>query len=113
MDPLHRISSTEGQGPGQHLVERDAQRVEIAAGIDRAVHSAGLFRRHVRERPGHHFGCFRGLTLAGHMGGNAESSEPDATTRNIHEDIRGLDVFVDETSLMYSAQRTHERDRDA
>ena len=39
---------------GEHLVEGDAQGVEVAAGIDRPVHPAGLFGGHVGERPGDH-----------------------------------------------------------
>ncbi len=31
--PLHRIGSGEGQRPCQHLVERDTQSIEIAAGV--------------------------------------------------------------------------------
>ncbi len=50
--PLHRIDSGEGQRPCQHLVEGDAQCVEIAAGVHGAVHPASLFRRHVGKRPG-------------------------------------------------------------
>ena len=50
----HSIGSeaVKGSVAGQHLVEGDAERIEIAAGIDRAVHAAGLFRRHVGERAG-------------------------------------------------------------
>ena len=47
---LHRIGGTEGQCLRQHLVERDAQRVEITARNDRSVHPAGLFGGHIREK---------------------------------------------------------------
>ena len=41
--PFHRIGRREGEAAGQHLVQRDAQGVEVAAGIDRPVHAPGLF----------------------------------------------------------------------
>ena len=54
----HSIGSdaVNGKTAGEHLVERDAERVEVAAGIDRAVHPPGLFGGHVGERPGDHLG---------------------------------------------------------
>ena len=48
--PFHRIGSGEGQRPRQHFVKRDAQRVEIAARIDRAVHPTGLQSIQARKR---------------------------------------------------------------
>ena len=50
--PFHRIGRGERQAAGEHLVEGDAEGVEVAAGIDRAVHPAGLLGRHVGERAG-------------------------------------------------------------
>src|SRR5713101_4396702 len=47
--PLHRIGRGERQGAREHLVERDAERIEVAAGIDRTIHPSGLFGRHVSE----------------------------------------------------------------
>ena len=48
--PFDRVRHREWQSAGEHLVERDAQRVKVAARIDRAVHSTGLFGRHIGER---------------------------------------------------------------
>ena len=42
MNPSHRIGGRERKLPGQHLVKRHAQRIEIAATVDRPVHAAGL-----------------------------------------------------------------------
>ena len=52
VDPPHGVARAERQGAGEHLVEDDAHRIEVAARIDRAVHPAGLFGRHVGERAG-------------------------------------------------------------
>ena len=66
LHPFQRISRGKGKRACEHLVQRDAQRVEIAEGIDRSVHPAGLFRRHIRQRAGDDFGrsrarCSQGL----------------------------------------------------
>ena len=74
----HSIGSTavNGSEPGQHLVERDAERVEVTASIDRAVHTAGLFGRHVGKRAGDGLWRLRRLPLARQAG-----SDPNAMSR--------------------------------
>ena len=52
VDPFHRVGGAERQTTGEHPVERDAERIEVAAGIDRAIHPSGLFGRHIGERAG-------------------------------------------------------------
>ncbi len=79
--PLHRIGGREGQRAGQHLVERDAERIEVAAGIDRAVHAPGLLGRHVGERAGDDLGRLGRLPLARQARGDAEAGEPDLSGR--------------------------------
>ncbi len=64
VDPLHRIDGGERQGAGDHLVKRDAEGVEVAARIDRAVHPSGLFGRHIGEGAGDELGGLRPLALA-------------------------------------------------
>jgi hypothetical protein len=113
MHPLHRIGGGEGQLPRQHLVEGDAQRVEIAAGIHRAIHPAGLFRRHVGERAGNHFRRRRGLVLARQTRGDAEPRQPHVAACRVDQDVCRLDVLVDQASLMHLSERPRKRDRDA
>ena len=62
--------------PGQQFVERDSQGVEIASGVDRAVHPAGLFRRHVGERAGDHVWRLGRLVLARQARRDAEARQP-------------------------------------
>jgi hypothetical protein len=50
--PFHRIGSRERKPTGQHFVKRDAEGVKVAPRIDGAIHSSGLFWRHVRECSG-------------------------------------------------------------
>ena len=56
MDPFHRVIRAERQRARQHLIEGDAEGIEVAAGIDRAVHPPGLFRRHIGQRAGDELG---------------------------------------------------------
>jgi hypothetical protein len=49
VDQLDWVSGSEGQRAGQQLVKRDPQRVQVASGVDRAVHPSRLLRRHVSE----------------------------------------------------------------
>ena len=48
---LHRVGRGKRRFAGKHLVESRAERVKIAAVIDRPVEAAGLLRRHVGQRP--------------------------------------------------------------
>ena len=113
MHPFHRIRSGEGQYARQHLVEDDAERVEIAAGVDRAVHPPGLFRRHIGERARDHLRRCRRLVLAGQTRGDAEAGQPDAAAGGVDQDIGGLEVLVDQPARMQPADRRRERHRNA
>src|SRR5262245_23079609 len=48
--PLHRFVGVEWKISGEGVVERDSERVEVAARVDRTVHPPRLLRRHVGER---------------------------------------------------------------
>jgi hypothetical protein len=49
MHPLQRILGREGERPADHLIDNDAEGVEIGAMIDRLVHPPGLLGRDVGE----------------------------------------------------------------
>src|ERR1700738_963327 len=85
--------------------ERDTERVEVAAGIDRAVHPSGLFGRHVGERPRNRLGRIGGLPLAGQARGEAEPAKPALARVGVHQNIGGLDVLVDDGPLMQATNR--------
>jgi hypothetical protein len=61
---------------GEHFVQSNAQRVEVAAGIDRPIHAPGLFRGHVGECAGNNFGRRGCLALTWHFGRDAKAGEP-------------------------------------
>ena len=94
--PFHWVGRAEGQRPRQHLVENDAERIEIAAGIDRAVHPSGLFRRHIGKRAGDNLGRRRRLVLAGQPRGDAKARQPDAAAGGVDQDIGGLEVLMNQ-----------------
>ena len=62
---LHRIGNRKGETPGQDLVKRHAESIEVAPRIDRAIHPARLFRGHVGECSGDELGRFGSLALTG------------------------------------------------
>src|SRR4029077_16789530 len=82
--PLHWIRRGKRQVAREHLIERNAESIEITTGIDRPVHTAGLFRSHVRQRSGDHLGRLGYLMLARQPRGDAEAREPGGTALDIH-----------------------------
>src|SRR3989442_9956405 len=94
MDPRHGLGGGEREGSREHLVERDAVGVQIAARIDRAVHPAGLFRRHVGERAGHDVRRRGRRTLAWQAGRDAKAGQPRLARCGMREDMGRLDVLV-------------------
>jgi len=113
MDPLHGIGRIERKHTREHLVEGDAQGVKITPRIDRPVHAARLFRRHVGERSGDDLGWFGLLMLARKTRSNTEAGKPDRARSGVHQNIGGLDVLVDKTLLVELAQRSCKADRKA
>jgi hypothetical protein len=112
MHPLHRMRRRKRQRAGQHLVECDAERIEVAAEINRAVHPPGLFGRHVRERANDELGRRGRASLADQARGDTEPGEPDLFVLAIHQDMRRLHVLVDEAALMDLAQSSSDADRE-
>ena len=47
MHPHPSARKREGKHAGEHFVQRDAERIEVAAGVHEPIHAAGLFGRHV------------------------------------------------------------------
>jgi hypothetical protein len=76
VDPLQGGAGGKRDRTRDHLVQGDAQRVQIAAGINLAIHAAGLFGRHVGERARHNFWRRGRLRLTLQLGCNPETGEP-------------------------------------
>ena len=104
MDPLQRVGGSKREHARKHLVQGDAQRVEIAAGIHRAIHAPGLFRGHVGKGAGNDFRRRGRLALARQPGRDAKAGEP-YVAGVVDEHVLGLDVFVDQAALVGVAER--------
>ena len=104
VDPLQRIGGSKREHARKHLVQGDAQRVEIAPRIHRSIHAPGLFRGHVGKGAGNDFRRRRHLTLARQSGRDAKAGEPHVAGV-VDEHVLGLDVFVDQTTLVSMAER--------
>src|SRR5260370_9785770 len=111
VDPRRGVGGGEWQRAGEHLVKGDAQRVEIAAGINRAIHAAGLLGCHIGERAGNNLGRYGRLALARQLGCNSESSEPDVIGI-VDEHIPRLDVLMYEAMPMDMAERCRQANSD-
>ena len=90
VDPLQRVGGSKREHARQHLVKSDAQRVEIAASIDRTIHAPGLFRRHVGEGARNRLGRRGALPLTWQPGRDAESGEPDMASVRQRSTFSGL-----------------------
>src|SRR5262249_30800334 len=110
--PLHRIDRGEWQRSGEHLVERDAERVEVAASIDRPVHSAGLFGRHVGERARDRLRRLERLPLPRQVGSDSERCEPNLTRRRSDQRMSRLHIFVNQSSSVQATESAREADGD-
>ena len=108
--PFHRIGSGERQASREHLVQRHAERVEIAAGVDRTIHPPGLLRRHIGERTGDRLGRPGPLALSRKPRCKAETCKPDFTAIGIHQDVGRLDIPVHEPALVDFGQRRRDAD---
>src|SRR5580700_6834408 len=104
VDPLERVGGRKREHARKHLVQGDAQRVEIAASIYRAVYAARLFRGHVGKSPGNDLGRRGRLAFVWQSGRDAKAGEP-YVAGVVEEHVLGFDVFVDQTTLVDVAER--------
>src|SRR6202166_1563890 len=113
VDPLRWVRRSEWQCADEHLIEDDAERIEVTARIDRAIHPPGLFGRHIGERAGDGFGRRERLSFARQPRRDAEAAEPRRTIGAVHQYIAGFLVLVDEAGLVGFAQSYSDADREA
>ena len=110
VDQVDGIVADEGRPAGQHLVEHDAERIEIGALIDQAVHAPGLFGGDVRKlgvEPRRH----TRMCAASHAGGGLEVNQRGVSALVDH-DVPGIDVAVDDAPLVQPDQRLGKLDGD-
>src|SRR3984957_17650265 len=112
VDPLQRVGGFKRQRSGKHLVQGDAQRVEIASRTNRAIHAAGLFGRHVGEGTGDDLRRCGGLTLLRKLRSDPEAGEPYIPSV-VDQHVLRFDVLMYKTALVDLAERRSQADRDA
>ena len=113
MRPFHGIGGAKGQSTREHLIEADAERVEIAAEVDRSVHASGLFGRHVGECAGEGIRRLGSLSIRGEARCKTNPGEPRITGRRIDQDAGRFEVPVNEAALVEFAQGRRNTDRQA
>ena len=102
--PLHRFGGAERKRSGEGPVQRDAERIEVAARVDGAIHAAGLLGCHVSERSGDRLGWLGRLALARQARSDAEAGEANLFAVVLHQDVRRLDLPMDQAALMHLAE---------
>jgi hypothetical protein len=111
MHPFERVLRLEGQAPREHLVERDAQRIEVGAAVDDPVHAPRLLGRQVRQGALDELQGSCGRLLAGEAGGEPEVGELHLAGRRVEEDVLGLQVPVEDALLVQLRHGPRDTDR--
>src|SRR5262249_59885449 len=93
--PFRRTGGSEWKTPSQHFVKQHAERIEIAPGIDRAIHSSGLLGSHIRKRTSNELGWFRSLALPGKPRTDPKAHEPALAGIRGYKYVGRLDVLMD------------------
>ncbi len=110
--PLEGIGGGKRQRARQHLVHSDAQRVQVAPGINRPIHPARLFGRHIGQRTGNDLRRRGRLRLARKPRRDPKSSEPDVVGV-VDEHVRRLDVLMNEALAVHASERGRQANGDA
>src|SRR5690606_11265962 len=93
---IEEIDTVEWKPPGDETIENDAQRVDVASRIHPVLLAANLLGRHVVRRSDDDAGAHPGLFERPR---ETEVGEKRAAVA-IEEDVRGLDVAMDEALPM-------------
>ena len=101
------VGSGEGNGPGEHLVEHDAEGVDVAARV--SALSADLLGRDVVGRAEALGEVAEGEAAGAGVGGDAEVDEADVVVVVDH-DVLGLHVAVDDAVGVDVLQRAADAD---
>ena len=107
VDQGRLLRGIKGRPKRQQLVKRDAQAVDIAPAVGPAVEP---LRRHVPQGPDDV--ARRGLLAHGFRLGQAEVEDPDGTLV-VHQQVRRLDVAVQNALIVRVTQRLGDLETDA
>jgi hypothetical protein len=112
MDQLQRIERAEGRAPGEHLVQRGAQRIEVGALVDRAAGAAGLLGRHVGERARDLALVAETRRLLREAAGDVEIDQHRPALRADQHDVGRVEVAVHHTLAVHRGQHPREAEAD-
>jgi hypothetical protein len=110
---LERIFRLERKAPGQQLVERHPQRIEVGSIVDLAVHPAGLLGRQVRDGSEELARMAQRLMLGRHARGDAEVDQRQPAGPGMDQDVAGIDVVVNDAAVVQGVEDIGELDREA
>ncbi|MEI6986938.1 MAG: hypothetical protein WCK65_12495 [Rhodospirillaceae bacterium] len=100
VDKTESISLFEGRCAGCKRVKSCTKRIEICAVIDRTIHSACLFGRKKGQITGEAAVVSEFRVFLCKRGGLTESDDLNLLIIWSNQNISGIDVFVDDASLM-------------
>ena len=89
---------------GQHLIAEDAERIQIAAAVDRAL-ARGLLGRHVRRRADRDARRREPRVALADRARDTEVGHHRAAALRVDQDVVGLDVAVDDAALVGVGER--------
>ena len=104
VDDFEGIFAGKGKGAGEEFEHDHAQRVEVGAVIDGAVHAPGLFGRHIRQGS---FQSLCGFHKEGALieaGRKVEINQKNLFVCRADEHIGRAEVFVDEVFAVHPPQ---------
>src|SRR4051812_37430773 len=110
VDPFHRLCRRERKRAGQHFVKRHAKCIEIATRIDRPIHSTSLLGCHICQGSRDNFWRTRRLALTQMSRCHAEPRQTDDPGHRIDKYVRGLDIFMNESSIVNASYGASDSD---
>ncbi|HVI00478.1 MAG TPA: hypothetical protein VM869_17295 [Enhygromyxa sp.] len=109
---LERLGGGERDLPAQQFVERDAERVEVGAVIERPVHAPGLLGRDIGERAFESVGRDGQAVAVIEPRRDAEVDELHTLAGRVDQDVARLDVLVDDAARMDGGEAPGELQRE-
>ena len=110
MDQLHLVVRVERATPREHLVEGRAQGVEVGPVVERPVHAPRLLRRHVGQRALEDLRALHDRVLGGKPRRDAEVDDLHLAGAGIDDEIRGVDVLVNDVGAVHLPERDSDLD---
>ena len=109
VDDLERVVRAEGRGPGEHLVEDRAQRIEVAPGVDEAVGAPELLGGGVDERSAE---LIVGVRGDGRTRRRAVEVDERRGVVGVEHHVGGVDVAMDHVARVHVGEDLGQTNRE-